>query len=110
MVQAELVGFRRHPFYDDAESQAFLALHDGRPCGRVLALVNHAHNRWYHEERGFFGFFESEDDPEIAAALFDAVRAWLAERGIEAIRGPVNPSLNYELGTLIEGFDDPPGS
>ena len=30
--------------------------------------------------------------------LFDAARAWFAERGIEAIRGPMNPSLNYECG------------
>ena len=32
----------------------------------VAAIVNHAHNRWYHEQRGFFGFFESIDDQEVA--------------------------------------------
>jgi len=108
LVQKELLNFRHHPFYDDAEIRNFLALRDGRPVGRVSAIINHAHNRWYHEQRGFFGFFESIDDQEVAAGLFDAARAWLAERGIEAIRGPANPSLNYEVGLLIDGFDDPP--
>ncbi len=108
IVQKELLNYRRHPFYDDAEIQTFLALRDGQPCGRLAAIVNHAHNRWYKENRGFFGFFESEDDQQIADGLFDAAREWFAERDIEAIRGPVNPSLNYECGLLIDGFDEPP--
>ncbi|MCA9260251.1 MAG: hypothetical protein KDA61_13665 [Planctomycetales bacterium] len=107
-VQKELLNFRRHPFYDRAEIAHFLALRDGQPCGRLAAIVNHAHNDWYQEKRGFLGFFESIDDVEASGRLFDAARAWFRERGIEALRGPVNPSLNYELGCLIEGFDDAP--
>jgi GNAT superfamily N-acetyltransferase len=48
------------------------------------------------------------DDQQVANGLFDAVRQWFAERDIHALRGPANPSLNYELGLLIEGFDSPP--
>src|SRR5438034_2044589 len=106
--QAELVGYKRHPFYNDAEGQTFLALADGRPVGRIAAIVNHAHNHKYNEQRGFFGFFECIDDQETAAALFEAARGWLSQRGITAIRGPMNPSMNYECGLLIEGFDTPP--
>ncbi len=108
IVQKELLNYRHHPFFDDAEIQTFVALRNGKPCGRIAALVNHAHNRQYGEQRGFFGFFESVEDEEVSGALLDAVRAWFAERGIEAIRGPVNPSLNYECGMLVDGFDDPP--
>jgi GNAT superfamily N-acetyltransferase len=108
IVQKELLNFKAHPFYDDAVIQNFLALQDGKPVGRISAVVNHAHNRWYHEQRGFFGFFESIDDEKVSGALFDAARAWFAAQGIEAVRGPVNPSLNYEVGLLIDGFDDPP--
>ena len=106
--QAELVGYKYHPFYDDAEGQTFLALHDSRPVGRVMAILNHAHNRYHKETRGFFGFFESIDDQAVADGLFAAVRDWFAARGITQIRGPVNPSLNYECGLLIEGFDTSP--
>jgi hypothetical protein len=74
----------------------------------VAAIINHVHNERYKEKRGFFGFFESVDDHEVAAALFDAARQWFVERGMTAMRGPVNPSLNYECGLLIDGFDSPP--
>jgi len=106
--QLELLNYKPHPFYDDGEIQTFLALHDGRPCGRVAAIINGSHNRQYDERRGFFGFFESVDDQEVANGLFDAVRDWFAERDITAIRGPMNPSMNYECGLLIDGFDSPP--
>jgi GNAT superfamily N-acetyltransferase len=106
--QLELLNFKPHPFYDKAEIQTFLALRGGEPCGRVAAIINHVYNERHHEKRGFFGFFESVDDPRVAAALFDAARHWFAERGITCLRGPANPSLNYECGLLIDGFDSPP--
>jgi len=106
--QKELVGFRSHPFYDSNEGQAFLALRDGQPCGRIVALVNQAHIDRYDERRGFFGFFESVEDLEVSRGLFDAARDWLAQRGIEDIRGPMNPSMNYECGLLVNGFDSQP--
>ena len=104
----ELVGFRPHPFHEVADVRTWLACRDGQVCGRIAGIVNHVHNEKYHEKRGFFGFFESIDDQQVAHGLFDAVRQWLAEQGIHQLRGPVNPSLNYEIGLLIEGFDSPP--
>ena len=106
--QKEMVNYRPHPFYLRNEVQTFLALRDGRPCGRIAAILNHDHNERYDERRGFFGFFECIDDAEAATALFDAAKGWFAERGIHALRGPANPSQNYTLGLLIEGFDSPP--
>ncbi len=106
--QLTLLNYKPHPFYDDAEIQTFVAFRDGEPCGRVAAIVNNSHNRQHKEERGFFGFFESIDDQDVASALFDSVRGWFAERGITQIRGPANPSLNYECGLLIDGFDSSP--
>lgn len=106
--QAQLLGYRRHPFHENAEVQTFLARRNGQVCGRVTAILNHMHNRYYSEKRGFFGFFECIEDQQVAGALFDAVRGWFAERGIRAIRGPANPSMNYECGLLIQGFDSMP--
>ena len=31
--QEELVGFKKHPFHDDAEVQTFIARKDGKVCG-----------------------------------------------------------------------------
>lgn len=107
-VQEELLGFRNHPFYLDAERAAFLALRDGEVVGRILALINHGHNRRYEEKRGFFGFFESIDDEAVAKRLFRQAGAWLQERGMTDLRGPTNPSLNYECGLLVDGFETSP--
>jgi GNAT superfamily N-acetyltransferase len=106
--QREMVGYARHPFYEKNDIQTFLAYRSGEVCGRIAAILNRGHIERYNEQRGFFGFFESVDDPAVAAGLFGAVRAWFADRGIHRLRGPTNPSLNYELGLLIEGFDSPP--
>ncbi len=106
--QRQLLNFKRHAFYDDAEIQTFLACREHHPVGRIAAIVNHAHNRRYGERRGFFGFFESIDDPAVAEGLFAAAREWFSARNIDLLRGPTNPSLNYECGLLVEGFDTPP--
>ncbi len=106
--QAELVGFRKHPFYEKNESQTFLAFRDGQPCGRVAAILNHGHNERYSERLGFLGFFDCVDDQQVADGLFRAAAAWFAARDIHHLRGPTNPSLNYELGLLVDGFDSPP--
>lgn len=108
MNQEELLGFRAHPFYDNAEGQAFYAMLNGECVGRIFAVIDRGHNEYYNENRGFFGFFESIESHEVAGALFDAARNWLRQRGMTTFRGPVNPSMNYECGLLIEGFDSPP--
>ena len=106
--EEELVGYRAHPFHERNQVQTFLALRNGEVQGRIAAIVNEAHNEFHGERRGFFGFFECVNDQETAAALFDAVKQWLAERGISRVRGPANPSVNYTIGTLVEGFESPP--
>lgn len=107
-VRKELVGFKPHPFYDDAECRAFLVEEGGQVVGRVVAIINHGHNRLYKEKRGFFGFFECENRPEACHVLLAEACAWLASKGMTDVRGPVHPSLNYEAGLLVDGFDTPP--
>ena len=95
---------KRNPFYRDAARQLFLALRDGKPVGRIAAVENRAHNTFHNDRVGFFGFFECRDDPEAAAPLFAAAEAWLRARGLDTMRGPMNPSTNHECGMLVQGF------
>ena len=104
----ERVGFKRHPFYADAISQAFVVRRGGKVVGRIAAIVNHAHNRRYDEKRGFFGFYQCHDDAQASNELFTTACRWLKEQGMTDVRGPANPSLNYEVGLLVDGFDTPP--
>ena len=104
----ELLDREKHPFYANAETQLYLAMKDGRVAGRVAAILDRAHNRFHEENAGFFGFFESIDDPEVASALLSQARTWVKAKGAGFLRGPVNPSTNYECGMLIDGFDTDP--
>jgi len=107
-AQAKLFA-RRTAFFEHAEMALFLAFRGRRAVGRVAAIHNFAHNAKHKDQVGFFGFFECEpQDTEAAAALFSHAEKWLADRGLKAIRGPVNPSMNSECGLLVEGFDSPP--
>jgi GNAT superfamily N-acetyltransferase len=106
--ERQLLGWGNHPFFVNAEMVTLLAERHGKAAGRVAVFVNEVHNRKYEERRGFFGFFECVDDVAVARALFEAGRAWLKQRGMTAWRGPVNPSLNYTCGLLIDGYGSPP--
>ena len=96
---------KNNPFYQNADRELFLATRDGQPVGRIAAIENRAHNRFHEDKVGFFGFFECADDQEAADALFAAAEGWLKTRGLDTMRGPMNPSTNQECGLLIEGFD-----
>lgn len=100
-----LIDRDRNPFYLHAEAEFFLAERGGVPVGRIGAIVNANHNREHSENIGFFGFFESADDAEVARALFGAAEEWLRRKGVAAVRGPASPSVNDEYGLLVEGFD-----
>lgn len=97
-----------NPFFEHAEAEYFLARRNGEAVGRIAAIHNRLHNEFQRDAVGFFGFFESEDDAETAAALFAAADDWLRARGLRAMRGPASFSTNDECGLLVEGFDTPP--
>lgn len=104
----ELLDRDKHPFYANANAEFFLAMRDGRIVGRVAAIVDRNHNRFHGENAGFFGFFEAVNDDAVAGALLSQARQWVLGRGAQFLRGPMNPSTNYECGMLIEGFESSP--
>jgi hypothetical protein len=99
---------RKNPFYDHADVQLFLARRGDKSVGRIAAVVNDAHNQFHEERTGFFGFFESVNDEDVAQKLLETARDWLREKGMETLRGPANFSSNDEWGMLIQGFDKSP--
>ena len=104
----ELLDRAKHPYYKDAEAEFLIAEKDGEVVGRVAAIFDKAHNRFHEEKAGFFGFFECINDQAVVDALLQRARRWLFDRGAKFVRGPVNPSTNYECGILVEGFDSDP--
>lgn len=98
----------KNPFWKHAEYQAFIAVRDGQVVGRVAGLIDERHNEIHKDKVGFFGFFESLNEQEIANALLDAAKAWVKSKGRNEFRGPMSPSQNDIFGVLIEGLEYPP--
>jgi len=85
-----------------------VAYRDGKPVGRIAAIENRAHNQYYKDKVGFFGFFDVIDDIAVAEALVTAAEEELKRRGLTSMRGPYNPTVNDECGLLVEGFEAAP--
>lgn len=98
----------RNPFFKDADVGFFLAFKNGRIAGRIASILNRLHISFQKENAGFFGFFESINDPEVAKALLDRVSLDLKAKGMTVMRGPMNFSTNEECGFLVEGFEEAP--
>lgn len=110
MDRMRLIDTDRNPFYKHAKIQLMLAERDGKPVGRIAAITNRVHNDLYDDSIGFFGFFESINDQDVANTLFNAASDWLRQQGMTEIRGPISPSMNDEVGLLVEGFDYAPAA
>ena len=99
---------KKNPFFRHAEGALFTAHRNGWCVGRVSAQIDREHNQIYKDDAGFFGFFDTIDDQEVAQCLLDAAADWLKARGMKRMRGPFSLSINEEMGCLVEGFDTPP--
>jgi len=97
-----------HPFHSHSEMILFLARQEGKIVGRIAGIIDHHYIKFHKEKVGFFGFFESIPEAEVANTLLQKIANWLKDHGMEKMAGPMNPSTNDECGLLIEGFDSPP--
>lgn len=97
-----------HPFWEFSERILFLARRGSETVGRIAGIIDRHHNELRGEAMGIWGFFECADDQEAAATLFSSVESWARQKRMTFLRGPLNPSVNYEVGLLIDGFKYPP--
>ncbi len=98
----------KNPFFLHSKVRYFIAKKDGNTAGRIVSIINYRHIEFHNENTGFFGFFESINDPKVANALLSRVSLELKKNNINIMRGPMNFSTNEECGFLLEGYDSSP--
>jgi len=100
----------KHPYHEDAEVTHFLARRGPELLGRVSAAINRRFNEYHETQIGFFGFFETVEDFDVASKLLDAARSWVEKRGMKVLRGPgeYSNATHERQGVLVYGFDSPP--
>ena len=106
-MRRQLLDKTRHPAWKYMDGEFFAAWRDGQMIGTVVGFINREHNRCHQENIGFFGLFETINNPEAAAGLLEAAGRWVRSRGAKAIRGPASFTTNEECGLLIKNFDKP---
>jgi len=101
---------RNHAFRHGECTRWVLYDDGGKAIGRVAAFVNRKTvHKGNDQPTGGMGFFDCIDDQAAAFKLFDQCKAWLRERGMAAMDGPVNfGSRDRWWGLLVEGFDREP--
>ncbi|MDZ7722396.1 MAG: hypothetical protein U5R06_06110 [candidate division KSB1 bacterium] len=99
----------KNPFFEHAEIQFFLAEKNNKIVGRCYAFINYNHNKHWDDRTGFFGGFESVDDPVVAKTLLQHAEEWLGNKGMDTLRGPQHLPVNEATpGCLVDGFDSRP--
>lgn len=92
-----LASLRRAEF--DGRQQTFLAYDGSRPVARLAARIQRHLVDEEGRPYGLLGFFEAEDSPSAAAALFRQAIEWLHDRGAGPVVGPMDGDTwhNYRL-------------
>ncbi|MFO0598242.1 MAG: N-acetyltransferase [Myxococcaceae bacterium] len=101
----EFLDPKQNPFFEQAKGVLFLARRAGKVVGRVAAVLDERYNQFHGTQDGFVGFFESQNDPGLAAALFEQALAWLKRQGARRAIGPLSFAFHHEVGLQVTGQD-----
>lgn len=95
-----------NPAFDFCKAQSFMAYRDGKPVGRITAIINNIVNGRSGKREMRFGFVDFIDDAEVVDALFAAAEEWGRANGMTDIVGPMGfTDLDHE-GMLTFGYDE----
>jgi len=96
----------KNAFYKDGDGTRWILKDDsGKLIGRIAAFIDGHKAHTFKQPTGGIGYFECIDNKEAAFLLFDTAKEWLADRGMEAMDGPVNFGENLiNWGLLVDGF------
>ncbi len=97
---------KKNPASEYSDHEWYIAYKDGKPAGRVGAIINHKANDIWENKVVRITRFDFIDDKEVSKALIDVVREYGKKFGVNKIQGPLGfTDLDYE-GMLIEGFEE----
>jgi len=95
-------------FMKNNEVVFFVAYQKKTPVGRITAQIDKVYNEYHSSKTGFFGYYESINEPEVAGFLIHTAEKWLKEKGCDKCMGPFNFNINDECGFQIDGFERKP--
>ena len=105
MDEKDTLSRDKNPSFEFCDAEYYMAYRDGKPVGRVAAIINNRANKRWGQKNVRFGWFDFIDDREVSEALIEKVRAYGMERGMDTIIGPMGFIDLEREGLLVEGYD-----
>ncbi len=99
-----------NPAFSFCDAAFWIAYKNGKPAGRIGAIVNRLYNEKTNSKIGRFTRTEFIDDAEVVDALFATAEKWLKEKGMTGVQGPLGYTNLDHQGMLVEGFDHLPSA
>jgi len=75
--------------FQSCETIMLMAYRTGKVVGRIMGIIHLKYNALHNEKNARFAFFETWNDPEVAASLIGAIESWGREKGMERLIGPL---------------------
>lgn len=107
---AQVFNKEKNRAFKSGEAERWILNDDtGKPIGRIAAFTNKKYkNKGDDVPVGGIGFFECINNQQAANLLLDTAKNWLAERGMQAMDGPINfGERDRWWGMVVEGFHEP---
>ena len=95
-----------HPAKSFCDIRLWLAYKNDKIVGRIAGIINHRYNELKDKKRIRFGWFDVDNDPEVARLLLETVENWGKQANLLEISGPSRYSNMEKQGMLVEGFDE----
>ncbi len=96
---------KKNPGLKFSDAQPFVAYRDGKPVGRVAAIINHHANETWKNKNVRFSQIDFIDDKEVSKALINKVIEWGKSRGMDNVQGPLGITDYDKEGMLLEDYD-----
>jgi hypothetical protein len=100
---------KKNVFWNHGVAERWVLKDDrGKLIGRIAAFINYKTLKTEDQPTGGIGFFECINNEEAAGLLFDTAKAWLTERDMQAMDGPINfGQRDSYWGLLVDGYTHP---
>ena len=111
MAVEEQLSPDKNPFFKEGgQCHQYLATDSAdHVVGRFSVSYSPAYVQKWNHEAAFFGFYEQIDDPALAKEIFQTARQEAKKLyGVQELIGPVNISTNYQIGLLLDKYDEYP--
>ncbi|MCH2534797.1 MAG: GNAT family N-acetyltransferase [Bdellovibrionales bacterium] len=110
LLKSDLIRFlsNKNPLFSKyGQGEFFVCYKNGKPVGRITAHIHEKSNKLHNLKRGYFGFFDCENDFEVASKLLLSAETWCRSKGMTEIQGNFNLTAMQQVGVMTDGFSNP---